>query len=1795
MTAPTTAEYLKFVNVQMAAEALYTIDANNKATVLTPGKVRSGALDPAMLGLGNRHASKFAPTEAAKFATEWRVIEHISNTTTGFSGTLLRALKDDAATGTKVGEYVMSFRSTEFLDDAGRDNQATNTLEISQKGWAFGQISDMEAWYKHLQDTQLIPDGAKFSVTGYSLGGHLATAFNLLRREDGTQASRIDKVVTFNGAGVGLIKQGQGTLGSVMAYFNDLRANAGKVDAAITDPDLRAKVGEIRTKLAAKTWTIDQAKAAVHAMNNGTDSTALTSEQLMVWTALDRMQTVIKEATDVPKLNSGSTDPSVPPNPATIPIAQIEATQFNYQLAVLLASKRTESVGLVDGLNQTFTESQIAKDPMANQFDVQGASFPSLVSNSQLHYGKPVQVFIEDQPLTRGGYVTAALGRSLSYMDIKLLTDDYTNKDFGDTHSLVLLVDSLNVQNTLLQMLPEAQRSAANAQIQAALAQASNLKAKSGSVVIGSDQGKAEGDVLENMVNSLADLVLGPTADGKPRLKGSPVGGTWANVDSKDGYTGRDSLYQLLDKIKDSSLYTQAASGSISVQINSSVQVYMNARQDFGAYAALKSLSPLVLKVGDSSAMQAALAQAWGQTYRDWKADKDLLDSGKDATHISDHWLKDRADLLQRKNYYNTTNATYDSTQPGAIAPTDSKDQPIPDIYASEDTLWEDRSGNIKILRKNADGTAITANTRYVIFGSDKNETDLVGGKNNDSLYGGGGDDTLEGQGGADYLEGGSGNDTYVLQTGGTDIDKVADAQGDNILKVNTKEVKGIFKPLPGQNGQHLYSADKAYQLRPLSDNPIDGQTTWRLSAKDPVSGQYNSVADLVGWKSGQYGITQGSGSANEGYVAQLTFPNATAYLNFDASAATGGVSVEGGTKSDSFTGSAHGDLIKTGGGLSNYVSANAGDDMVVGGEGKDFIRTGGNFASASLSDNDVALGGEGTDVLMGGAGDDQLFGGNNDNAYQTTAADSADRGDWLSGENGNDTLVASQRSDVVFGGAGDDVMHGGAGADLMLGDARYSMFSKVVALDYVPALTQSFYWGTNRPGLNLLDEFNYAISPVILASGKAFNWTWSATATDDYTLDNPAGLLSAIRTDANGGADVMFGGEGNDWMAGQTGSDAMHGGAGDDLMYGDDKAGLMTEADSGQDLMWGDAGQDRMFGGAKDDVIDGGADNDKLYGEAGNDLLLGGAGDDELSGNEDNDMLDGGTGNDRLLGGAGNDTLIGGQGQDQLEGGAGDDTYVVQLGDDAGITTTISDTEGVNTLQINAGTLSDMKLSGKGTAWTLHYSQNDTVQLNGNFQINWAGQTYKIESFAKAMTDAGGDGGSSGSGIPGSGTNKTVTTNEDTSYTVKLADFGFAPGKAGDTLSAVRIDKLSKNGSLKLAGVVVTAGQVIMAADISAGKLSFAPAANANGAGYGAYDFSVKDQRGNFDASPNTLTLNVTAVNDAPTVASPMANQAITQGKAFSYAVPATAFADVDAGDTLTYKATLSTGAALPSWFSFNASTRTFSGTATAAGTVTVRVTATDKAGAAVTDDFVITAKTADQVINGTAGNDTLTGGIGNDTLNGLAGNDKLNGGMGNDTYLFGKGDGQDSISDVDATAGNLDKLIFKAGVAVADVQLSQDKDALVLKIKNTTDQVRVKGYFTNNGVNSNLVEEIRFTSAPTTVWKLADIKAKIPKAAAAVNDIADVTKVAANLAQATVAGLSIKDKPMIVTLEDMAAASAMMESNRMWVQQPVLGTQLDALVSAMAAFAPAALGQSTPFREQNAALTTVWAASLN
>jgi VCBS repeat-containing protein len=108
-------------------------------------------------------------------------------------------------------------------------------------------------------------------------------------------------------------------------------------------------------------------------------------------------------------------------------------------------------------------------------------------------------------------------------------------------------------------------------------------------------------------------------------------------------------------------------------------------------------------------------------------------------------------------------------------------------------------------------------------------------------------------------------------------------------------------------------------------------------------------------------------------------------------------------------------------------------------------------------------------------------------------------------------------------------------------------------------------------------------------------------------------------------------------------------------------------------------------------------------------------------------------------------------------------------------------------------------------------------------------------------------------------------TVAEDNSYTVTATDLGFADADAGQTLAAVRIDTLATNGVLQLNGVPVTAGQVIPVAAINAGQLKFVPDLNENGTPYGSFTFSVQDSAGAFDAVPNTFTLNVTPVNDAP------------------------------------------------------------------------------------------------------------------------------------------------------------------------------------------------------------------------------------------------------------------------------------------------------------------------------------------
>ncbi|MGA7178783.1 MAG: DUF2341 domain-containing protein [Thiobacillaceae bacterium] len=122
-------------------------------------------------------------------------------------------------------------------------------------------------------------------------------------------------------------------------------------------------------------------------------------------------------------------------------------------------------------------------------------------------------------------------------------------------------------------------------------------------------------------------------------------------------------------------------------------------------------------------------------------------------------------------------------------------------------------------------------------------------------------------------------------------------------------------------------------------------------------------------------------------------------------------------------------------------------------------------------------------------------------------------------------------------------------------------------------------------------------------------------------------------------------------------------------------------------------------------------------------------------------------------------------------------------------------------------------------------------------------------------------------------GTSKTVTTLEDTAYVFATSDFGYTDpsDSPANNLLNVKISTLPGAGTLTDNGTAVTAGQLVSVADISAGKLVFTPAANANGAAYASFTFQVQDNGGtanggiDLDPTPKTITVDVTPVNHAP------------------------------------------------------------------------------------------------------------------------------------------------------------------------------------------------------------------------------------------------------------------------------------------------------------------------------------------
>ena len=120
-------------------------------------------------------------------------------------------------------------------------------------------------------------------------------------------------------------------------------------------------------------------------------------------------------------------------------------------------------------------------------------------------------------------------------------------------------------------------------------------------------------------------------------------------------------------------------------------------------------------------------------------------------------------------------------------------------------------------------------------------------------------------------------------------------------------------------------------------------------------------------------------------------------------------------------------------------------------------------------------------------------------------------------------------------------------------------------------------------------------------------------------------------------------------------------------------------------------------------------------------------------------------------------------------------------------------------------------------------------------------------------------------------------------------------------------------------------------------------------------FNYTMRDTAG--ATSSTTLTVTIHGANDAPVLAAQTGNQNATVGSAFSLALPAGTFTDVDSGDTLTYTATAADGSPLPAWLTLqrrDTHVQRHAG-GRRLGTLGVKVSATDLGGLAASETFNI------------------------------------------------------------------------------------------------------------------------------------------------------------------------------------------------------------------------------------------------
>ncbi|WP_323601807.1 calcium-binding protein, partial [Rheinheimera pleomorphica] len=723
-----------------------------------------------------------------------------------------------------------------------------------------------------------------------------------------------------------------------------------------------------------------------------------------------------------------------------------------------------------------------------------------------------------------------------------------------------------------------------------------------------------------------------------------------------------------------------------------------------------------------------------------------------------------------------------------------------------------------------------------------------------------------------------------------------------------------------------------------------------------------------------------------------------------------------------------------------------------------------GNDSLYGYATDDVLHGGEGNDTLFGQAGDDELHGEAGDDRQY-----GGEGQDVLFGGEGNDQLYGDADNDRLYGGAGNDTLQGGAGADVLDGGEGNDSLNGGTGSD-----AYHFARGWGQDTINNYDTGTDKADAIVFAEGIApadiqvtrsgDSLVLSLLGTNDrITVSNyfHSDGTSAYKLEEIRFADgtvwniaqvkefAMQSSDGDDSLYGYATDDVLHGGEGNDTLYGQ----------AGDDELHGDAGDDRLYGGEGQDVLYGSEGNDQLYGDAGNDRLYGGAGNDTLQGSVGADVLDGGEGNDQLSGGAGNDTYLFGRGDGQdtihnhdavdhnntlshdrlvfKDGVVLEDVEYYRSGANlvfriAGSTDSIT----VNNWFSSAGSYKLQSVEfADGRSLDLAQVEQDVRTIHGDASNN------NIAGFETDDVLYGHEGNDSLFGKDGDDKLYGGAGNDVLEGNAGSDEYHFARGWGQDAINNYDTGSDKTDAIVFAQGIVATDIQVTRQGDHL--LLSLVDSTD---------HITVKDYFNNDGSSSYKLE----EVRFADGVV-----WSIEQVKAF--AIQAT-----DSSDDLLGYATddvIRGGGGNDSIYGRDGD---------------------DKLYGDAGDDSLNGGLGNDKLYGGD-GDDYLSGDVGNDRLEGGAGNDRLSGGAGSDEYHFARGWGQDTIDNFDSDSNKTDAIVFAEGISASDIRVAREDDDLLLTLANSTDSIKVNGYFLD-GSSIYLLEEVRF--ADGTVWDAEQVK---------------------------------------------------------------------------------------------------------